>query len=343
MIAGYRNGEVDIATDLQDSDLPKVQDLGDQVSAIPSLTYEFLRPNWYTADEVRQGHPGSAAARRTPPSPTAARAARWPTRRCARPSPTPSTRTRSTPGCWAALAQVANTFVSPGAWFYVDQAPTTYDPDKASQILEDAGWKDTDGDGIREKDGMKAKIELCTTTRQVRQDTLALVAAWLKDVGIDTVINPVDAANIFADYNESTADTPCVLSHGNFDLAEHATSSSIDPLGNYFSYHSSQFDPIGVNNAGVNDPASTRPWTPQGQRGLQGDPRRDGGHPAGLRREDGRGPALLPQAGRPARPAARQLLREPHPGRSHLERRRLVRERVSVTRRGASAEAPRDH
>src|SRR4029078_91257 len=55
MIAGYRNGEVDIATDLQDSDLPKVQDLGDQVSAIPSLTYEYLRPNWYTADRVDKG------------------------------------------------------------------------------------------------------------------------------------------------------------------------------------------------------------------------------------------------------------------------------------------------
>ncbi len=29
--------------------------------------------------------------------------------------------------------------------------------------------------------------------------------------------------------------------------------SSIDPLGNYFSYHSSQFDPKGVNNAQVED------------------------------------------------------------------------------------------
>ena len=98
-----------------------------------------------------------------------------------------------------------------------------FDPAKAKQILEDAGWTDADGDGIREKNGLRAKIELCTTTRQVRQDTLALIAGWLKDIGIDTVINPVDATSIFADYNESTADTPCVLSHGNFDLAEHAT------------------------------------------------------------------------------------------------------------------------
>ncbi len=46
MIAGYRGGEVDFATDLQDSDLVKIADLGDQVSAIPALTYEFWRPNW---------------------------------------------------------------------------------------------------------------------------------------------------------------------------------------------------------------------------------------------------------------------------------------------------------
>ncbi|HSS60403.1 MAG TPA: hypothetical protein VLK30_02980, partial [Candidatus Limnocylindrales bacterium] len=108
-------------------------------------------------------------------------------------------------------------------------------------------------DGIVEKDGLKAKIELCTTTRQVRQDTLALISAWLKNVGIDSVINPVDPGAIFADYNEATNDTPCALSRSNFDLAEHAFSSSIDPLGNYTSYHSSQFRPQGANDAQVSE------------------------------------------------------------------------------------------
>jgi ABC-type transport system substrate-binding protein len=68
------------------------------------------------------------------------------------------------------------------------------------------------------------------------------------------VPNAVDASNIFADYNTATADTPCALSRSNFDLAEHAFSSSIDPLGNFFSYHSSQFEPKGVNDAQVTDP-----------------------------------------------------------------------------------------
>jgi peptide/nickel transport system substrate-binding protein len=150
--------------------------------------------------------------------------------------------------------QVANTSISPGAWFFADQPPATFDPEKAKSILDAAGWV-PGADGIREKGGLKASIELCTTNRQVREDTLALVAAWLKDVGIEGIPNAVSPDDIFADYNTATAETPCALSHSNFDLAEHAFSSSIDPLGSYFSYHSSQFEPKGVNDAQVSDTA----------------------------------------------------------------------------------------
>jgi peptide/nickel transport system substrate-binding protein len=252
MIAGFRGNEVDFATDLQDSDLPKVQDLGDQVSAIPALTYEFLRPNWADGSDVGDDGVGD----------------------CSR---NPAVQDRgdgcpmSDPAMRQAIAfaidknainsrllgntvRVANTAITPDAWFYADQPPATYDPERAKSILEEAGWVDSNGDGIREKGGLTAKIELCTTTRQVRIDTLALLAAWLKDVGIDSVVNPVDATQIFADYNESTIDTPCGLSRSNFDLALHAFTSSIDPLGNYFNYHSSQLEPDGQNDAAVIDP-----------------------------------------------------------------------------------------
>jgi peptide/nickel transport system substrate-binding protein len=250
MIAGFKAGEVDFATDLQDSDLPKVQDLGDQVSAIPALTYEFLRPNWSEGPFDAEKKVGGCSRN---PAVT--------DRGSACPMADPAMReavafaidkNEINARLLGGTVQIANTNISPGAWFFADQTPATFDPEKAKQILDEAGWK-VGADGIREKDGTKAKIELCTTTRQVRIDTLALIADWLKDVGIEAVPNAVDAANIFAAYNEATADTPCALATSNFDLAEHAFSSSIDPLGNYFSYHSSQFEPNGANDAQVVD------------------------------------------------------------------------------------------
>ena len=253
MIAGFRGGEIDVAFDLADSDIPKVQDLGEQVAAIPALLYEFLRPNWSPASDFDEAIKNGGCSRNAavqdrgngcPTSDPAIREA------IAYAIDKNEINTRLLGG----NAQVANTNISPAAWFYADQPPVNYDPEKAKQILADGGWADSDGDGFVEKDGVKAKIELCTTTRQVRQDTLALISAWLKAVGIDSVINAVSAADIFADYNEATLDTPCALSTSNFDLAEHAFSSSIDPLGGYYSYHSSQFHPTGANDARVSDP-----------------------------------------------------------------------------------------
>jgi peptide/nickel transport system substrate-binding protein len=252
LIAGYRAGEIDFATDLAESDVPAIEDLGDQVSSVAALLYEFLRPNW--ADGSTVGDDGVGGCSRNPAvqdrgegcpmsDPAMREAVAW-----------AIDKAEINDRVLAGNAQVANGSITPSAWFYSEQPATAYDPDKAKQILEDGGWTDADGDGTREKDGLRAKIELCTTSVQRRLDSIALISGWLGDIGVEVVQNPVTAADIFADYNEGTIDTPCALSHSNFDLAEHAFSSSIDPLGGYFNYHSSQFEPNGANDAQVNDP-----------------------------------------------------------------------------------------
>lgn len=250
MIAGYRGNEIDFATDLQDSDLVKVVDLGDQVSAIPALLYEFWRPNWSAlgdfdaATNVGGCSQNSAVTDRGALCPVADPAVRQAVS-------TAIDKAAINERLLGNSVDLANTNILPGLWYFSDQPAAAYDPEKSKATLEAAGWVDGDGDGVREKDGIRLKIELCTTTRQVRVDTLTLGAAWLRDVGIETVVNPVSPADIFADYNESTRETPCVLAHSNFDIAEHAFSSSFDPNSGFSTYHSSQLNPNGGNDASI--------------------------------------------------------------------------------------------
>ncbi|HEY8631873.1 MAG TPA: peptide ABC transporter substrate-binding protein, partial [Candidatus Limnocylindrales bacterium] len=224
MIAGYKGGEFDIANDLNDADLPKIVDQGDQVKQLDSLTYEFLRPNWNPdtcSPKITDRGKGCPVS-----DPAIREAIRWAVNK-------DEINTRLLGGA----AALGFTNVSPNAWFYSDPPTYTFDPAKAKSVLDAAGWV-AGADGIRAKNGLKAKIELCTTTRQVRQDTLALVSSYLKAVGIDSTVNAVSPNDIFASYNEATAQTPCALSKSTYDVAEHAFSVPLDPLANYPTYHS---------------------------------------------------------------------------------------------------------
>ncbi|MDO4622576.1 MAG: ABC transporter substrate-binding protein [Eubacteriales bacterium] len=66
----------------------------------------------------------------------------------------------------------------------------TYNPEEAMKVLEEAGWVDSDGDGIREKDGTKLVIRWLTYPSRQELPLLAeSVQASLKEVGIEVDIN----------------------------------------------------------------------------------------------------------------------------------------------------------
>jgi peptide/nickel transport system substrate-binding protein len=66
----------------------------------------------------------------------------------------------------------------------------SYDPAQAKTALEEAGWVDTDGDGIHEKDGVKLTIRWLTYPSRQELPLLAESAqATLKEIGIDVQIN----------------------------------------------------------------------------------------------------------------------------------------------------------
>jgi peptide/nickel transport system substrate-binding protein len=70
--------------------------------------------------------------------------------------------------------------------FYNDppQENYPYDPEGAKKLLDDAGWKDSNGDGSRDKDGVELVLSYGTNIRETRQDVQAVAQQQLAEVGI---------------------------------------------------------------------------------------------------------------------------------------------------------------
>lgn len=94
-------------------------------------------------------------------------------------------------------------------------SPYPYDPAQAKSLLDAAGWIDSDGDGIRDKDGVKLEISHATTIREDRQDVQAVMQQDLADVGIKLDVNPVDDTLFFASYADNGP-----AARGEYDIQE---------------------------------------------------------------------------------------------------------------------------
>jgi len=88
------------------------------------------------------------------------------------------------------LGRVANGPFAPESWAYNENVtPAAFDPQKAKELLRDAGWADRNKDGWLEKD--KEIFEFTITTNQGNEErikTAQIIQARLKDVGIKVKI-----------------------------------------------------------------------------------------------------------------------------------------------------------
>jgi len=100
------------------------------------------------------------------------------------------------------LGTVATGPYRPGMWYYKKStAEPAYDPDAAKALLAQAGWKDTDGDGIVDKDGKPFKFEIVTNQGNLQRKQVAeIVQARLKVVGVQVSVRIIEWAAFLEEF-----------------------------------------------------------------------------------------------------------------------------------------------
>ena len=128
------------------------------------------------------------------------------------------------------LSEVIDVYIPPEHPLYnANIASYSYEPSKGKALLEAVGWKDGDGDGIREAhsvpgvpDGTKFEVTYATTSNTLRQQTVQILSQSLMDCGIKA--NPSFDGDFWGD-----------TFGREFDLAEFAWVSDFNPPCNLFS------------------------------------------------------------------------------------------------------------
>jgi len=91
----------------------------------------------------------------------------------------------------------AGPFLPTMVWANKSLKPYNQNLEKANELLTAAGWVDTDGDGIRDKDGKTLKLNLMTYSARPGLPPMAeAMAAQLKEAGIDVETEVMEMGSI---------------------------------------------------------------------------------------------------------------------------------------------------
>ncbi|MEX0416743.1 ABC transporter substrate-binding protein [Bacillus sp. C30] len=90
--------------------------------------------------------------------------------------------------------KIADAAISPNLKnYYTDEVTKyDYDPKKAKELLEKAGWKDSDGDGILDKDGKPFKFTFEVAVQGDLEPIAQMVQQYLKDIGLDVKLSTME-------------------------------------------------------------------------------------------------------------------------------------------------------
>ena len=107
-----------------------------------------------------------------------------------------------------------------------------YNLDRAAALLAEAGWTDTDGNGIRDKDGVEMEMVFQTSINPVRQKTQEIVQANLAALGIRVELKRVRVDDFFsADPSQTES-----INHFYADMQEYNAGNDTPDPSTYLSW-----------------------------------------------------------------------------------------------------------
>lgn len=96
---------------------------------------------------------------------------------------------------------VAHSPIMPDSWAYYQSIRRYgYDPNQAKALLDQAGWVDSDGDGIREKEGIRLEFGLLTNDDPTRVRIIEEIARQWAAVGVKAVPQTIGVAGLVRDF-----------------------------------------------------------------------------------------------------------------------------------------------
>lgn len=95
--------------------------------------------------------------------------------------------------------EVATNFIVAPDKYVSPNTDYEFDLEQAAALLDEAGWVDSNGNGVRDKDGVEMNILFTTSVNPVRQKTQEIIKQNLESIGLAVELKSVDASVYFGD------------------------------------------------------------------------------------------------------------------------------------------------